>query len=283
MAEPTETVVSEYTWSTFLSTMRDGEATAEAKSTASVVRGRTYSAEWVSASDSRVECMADFDKVCRDGWQGGEQRIAQQAQRLTAQITRTMEQQVLEADPTGFIIDPAALASGLPDYSYSYVLEQVQGPETPHVHVVLQACASAGVSAEVLERRGAAVAALIYALELAGRRVKATVIASFGASGYARRTPLWESRILVKDYGEDLDPNRIAVCFAHPAFFRVGCFALQDSDAPGKFWSRWGSGRGSVCESAERGDIYMDGAFLGEAWDDAWIKRKLEEQGVRFI
>lgn len=277
------TDVSEYTWSTFLSTMRDKEATAEAKDTASVVRGRTYDAGWVSASDSRVECMADFDKVCREGWRGGEQRIAQQAMRLTAQVTRTMEQQVLEADPVGFIIDPAALASGMPDYAYSYVLEQVQGPETPHVHVVLQACASAGVSAKVLEARGAAVAALIYALELAGRRVKATVIASFGASGYARSTPLWECRILVKDYSDDLDPNRVAICFAHPGFFRVGCFALQDSDAPVKHWPKWGSGRGSVCETTERGDLYLEGAMLGETWDDAWIKRKLEEQGVRFI
>lgn len=276
------TSVSEYSWDTFLASIENGVATDGARRHASLARARDYESNWVSASDAPVSHMRDFRALCKSGWQGGEQRIAKQAERLTAEVTRTMEQQTLVYDPVGFVVDPAALAAGIPEFSFSFESEYVTGPERPHVHVVMQACASAGIPAETLERRGSCLAALVYALEISGRRVKVTVVASFGPSSGPRQTPLWECRVAVKEYCDDLDPNRIAIALAHPAFFRVGCFALQDSDAPSECWARFTGSRGSVSETTERGDIYLSGAFLGETWDDAWIIDMLEKQGVRF-
>jgi len=157
------------------------------------------------------------------------------------------------------------------------------------VRIVLNACVSWNVSPEVLQARGAAVAALASALELAGRRTEIVVAAAIDAKVGKGHL---ETYFPAKREGEPLQLDQLAFSVASADVFRRLIFAAWEtlpSTLRKKFGIRPGGGYGRVSELRHHGHAnIVIGSGLTErvAWTDAsaariWVLRQLEAQGVQ--
>lgn len=186
-------------------------------------------------------------------------------------------------------IDMGRVMQGHP-YGFQRVIdgeEFKQGQSRNVVDILINACVSAGVDANVIEARGAAVLALAEALEQRGKRVRITVgMANNRGCGI-------DYRVVVKQPGQPLNLNSVAFAVAHPSFFRRFIFSAMETESASVCKSvgigAYGYGYGMVGEFRDvpKDTIYMGGADFRRStqWNDTgyvqtWIKDTLREQGI---
>lgn len=162
----------------------------------------------------------------------------------------------------------------------------VQGQGEKILKILLNFTASANVPASVIQTRGAAVCALIEALEYAGRRCEVVVTHVVAANGGDVR----EDVIVVKRAEHPLQLDQLAFVLGHPAMLRRLHFAFEET-LPKSVRENFGffkrRGHGHPRATSERADIVVpeaDGA--GEQWASAdtaraWVMKCLREQGVQ--
>jgi len=159
------------------------------------------------------------------------------------------------------------------------------------VHIVASGAASAGVDAEAIIARGAAVAALTELLTLAGYHVKVTLSTAVKGSGWGGGDSSdFESRCTIKEYTESLDLARLVFAVAHPSTLRRHHFSLHEQQTPGIRRATGcpdGYGVPTDCPTEKQGDIYLGRMLHGERnWNDVpttlrWCLDQLRAQGVR--
>ena len=216
------------------------------------------------------------------GWSEGVKQFNFAAQAITTAVAETVALRTFRPDDTeGLFYDANALIAGDPDYWFKQEPALVEGES---VTIVMNAVASAMVSAEILTIRGAAVAALAEVLELDGRGVE--VWLAYGVNATERV----QTMIRVKSMQERVGPSILSYALAHPAAFRRLYFAFQESrpDAARRF--NVGGGYGSPCEIEAKdmpdGALYVPMAMGGEPqWRDRasaeqWVREQLKRQGV---
>lgn len=143
------------------------------------------------------------------------------------------------------------------------------------IHLVYNISASAGISADIMMRRGAATMALVDALETAGRRVEITIV---------DQNQSYEWRATAKAPGCSMQIDQLAFAFVHPSMLRRFGFSItaqcgkEGLDATFRAYGR--------VANRPFGDIFMPGMTYGDpAWETdasaiAWINQILREQGV---
>lgn len=225
--------------------------------------------------------LSGSTKLAREGWPEGEQHIKRLSLDLFDKVSSLIERDFPVYDIEGSEIDVARYLDGEPECWLRMETHRTEGPGRRIVRLVYNASASAGINADVLLARGAAVAALIELLEFAGIGVELTVVdlATF------RLTT--ETRILVKPLEQPLDIPRIAYALAHPAMLRRSLFAISEQfpahiragiSIPGSY--------GAPADTQEQGDLYFGKSSLGDVqWSNpivarAWIISQLKKQGV---
>lgn len=236
--------------------------------------------------------VATFDdavRLARDGWADGLARVAPLAAAFTRDVAARVERDVPTFDVEGIGIDVARYVDGEPEAWLRFDRETTSGLATRHVHVLLNAAVSHNVAHHVIERRGAAIYALVDLLELAGFRVTLTV-----ATRAQRRGADVAHAVTVKAPSQPLDPARVIFACVHPAMLRRLLLRTYEH-APGTYHPRLGAGYGVPTDVDIPADVTLPALVSyddvpnwgadGTPWasDEStrqWLRAQLSDHGV---
>lgn len=225
------------------------------------------------------------------GWPEGAARIRQYTDRWVPQLASLVALPQYTPDVTGEYFDVGVLMTGEPEHWFARedAPAAVAGGGAVH-RVVINLSASAGVDASALVRRGAAVAALVSALELSGASTE--VIACAAIQGYGREASTLTISLALKRPGDALDLDRLALLAVHPAGLRRIWFALWESMLTDAQRDRYEVrkhhryGLPTDLPLAEQGDVYAPamrgsaGAFGDDTAAEAWVREQLKRLGA---
>lgn len=159
------------------------------------------------------------------------------------------------------------------------------------VRIVMNTCVSGAMADKTLYLRGAAVAALVYALEKHRYRcVVDLVAANAGGSGFSwgrGLPPTIETWVRIKESYQSLQLDKLIFILGHPGSFRklmFSCWEHLPLDVRKKVGIRLNGGYGLVTEATDKGDIYLPGleTGIGQTEEECikWITEQLEAQGI---
>lgn len=258
-----------------------------------------YSQRWGRASRAQKsrdwDLGAGWDRTrgyCgAAGWPDGAAKIRQYTDRWTPQLASLVALPQYTPDVVGEYFDVGVLMTGEPEHWYAREDSPaaVAGGGTVH-RIVVNLSASASIDASALIRRGAAVAALVAALELSGASTEVIVCAPI--EGYGAEASTLVVALELKHPGDALDIDRLALLAVHPAGLRRIWFALWEGLLTDKqrdiydIRASGGYGRPTDLPAAERGDVYAP-AMRGSAGDfesddkaEAWMRAQLKRLGA---
>lgn len=225
--------------------------------------------------------------LARKGWPEGCAKVKAISAEIVQKITDRILRPEVMLDVVGEVIEMGSYMEGIPECMLTWTEgeEVMQGSGERTLRVLLNFTASSTVSASVIQTRGAAVCALVEALEYAGRRceVLATHVVA-GDNGDTR-----EDVIVVKRPEHPLQLDQLAFILCHPAMLRRLHFAYEETQQKAVrdnfgFYKR--RGYGHPRPTSEKGDIMVPEAHAeSEQWRDAeqarrWIMAQLKAQGV---
>jgi len=231
-----------------------------------------------------TKTFEDILPLANSGWPEGTEKVKELSAKLMDKVTSLVEHQSLQYDVTGNDFDIPMVLQGIPEHWFTMQSRIEQGQGNRVIHIVYNATASSGISAETITAKGAAVAALIESLEYAGIRVALNII--WRVRGYGSNTYTSNMSVPVKYAEQPLDIDRLAFALAHPGTLRRLMFAVCESSE--YFVKECNSGYGSIQEPpvSEQGDLYIAASMYGEPqWTSeantvAWILAELKKQGV---
>jgi hypothetical protein len=224
-------------------------------------------------------------KLASEGWKSG-------ADKLRLQLDKIDVSSYVKKPETAFDVygdygfDMGKVMSGEPEcmMTLQESEELADSSDGPIIKMVVNTVLSASIPVEVVMRRGAAICAIIDALETSGKQVELTMVCSAwcGSQCFTHIVPL-------KNPGEPLQIDQIAFSIGHPSIERRFNFiALNLFDA----WSITTHSYGSPCDIQESAiaevDIYfpqMHGSE--EQWQSVeacqeWIKARIHDFGIKF-
>lgn len=226
--------------------------------------------------------MGDALNLARFGWPEGREiveAITARFESITA--SKLMRPQVAYA-VAGDCVDVGRYVTGEPENMM--VWEEVELENAGKiVRVEANLSASAAISAAQMTIRGAAVAALVDALEQCGKSVE--LVLSWGAEGGRRRI---EHYCPIKAAGEPLDMDRLAFMLAHAGMFRRLAFGTWENE-PGEWRDPIGVNRHdnyglpAQCKGGDFvADITAPHMLLTSTPEAcvAWVFKTLKEQGI---
>lgn len=209
------------------------------------------------------------------GWQDGVDRIESRALAVTRRVQRleVKRTRVMKEHGPGRASVTRALSGNPRPYHGTKMLPQ----PTRAIKILVNLSASAGVSTTAIFDRGAAIVALLRALERAGRPVELWVggaVNSFGGRA-------WQTVIKVKASNQRVSPSLMAFT-AHPAFFRRFLFALWERIPKSELELGWGYGRPAefTADVTKDFDIVSEQMTYGGVFDAKWVTSMLERMGV---
>jgi hypothetical protein len=186
------------------------------------------------------------------GWKAKSGYIAQLADKCSG-FALEMPQQQIVADVCGPIWDMSAVISGHPYCALNFREE----PALQLIKLTINGFVSCSVDAKDLERRAAAIAALVQTLNTAGYAIEVAIALPVGISGGGNQV----MEVTVAEPGNVFDMERIAFWLGHPAAIRNLMFRSLDVLNTGNigslpYWDRAGD---ALRDRAERdGAIYIE-------------------------
>lgn len=181
-------------------------------------RSDLYGAEW-SGTDTYTEASA----LAHHGWTEPRESVNDIVGSITGELRELVIESVAHVhDVSGCEVDVSTYLTGQPECMVDYVL----APETAHrevVTILASVVASAGVSSERIQRRGAAVCALVDLVARAGYTVEVWADSSVTRNGMTET-----QQIRVHAPEDRLDVDAIMFALAHPAMLRRVMFSLME-------------------------------------------------------
>lgn len=208
-------------------------------------------------------------KLARKGWDKGRSDVRAIANLLTIDVERP----AIGYDVVGDTWDMGKVINGEPECAMLWVHEE---KEKPIISVCVNTTVSAYINESLIRTRGAAILALIEAIELTGRRVELTCIFSEGPNNGWRGGKPWDIRVTIKHADEPAQDDMIAFAVAHPAFSRRFGHGVTGQ----------GIYPGSPAGIEDEYDIYIPEMMMGKGpWGDKektleWIKAHLKTYGI---
>jgi hypothetical protein len=238
----------------------------------------------VSASPgwSGSDSLQHATDLALNGWADGVNRIANLAERISEKVARRVEAHGMDLWEEGGEVDVAAYLDGQRACMWTWT---EQDNKRPIVRVSVNVSARSGTTTDEYTVAGAIAAALVDALENAGRRVELTVLCAI-SMGSSPGNIVFSADLKRAD--EPLDLGTVAYALAHPSMLRRTLFSVMENTP--QAWrkhyefSRHGS-YGYVTDAPEelRGDVHLDlhqATKLGVDGGYDWILARLAEQGV---
>ena len=150
------------------------------------------------------------------------------------------------------------------------------------VRIGLTVGVSGDVKPEAIERRGAAVAALVQALQAAGRPVEVVVYDA------GKTDKSYMIRVTLLSPGQTLDVDVLAMALVNPATPRRLMFSwLETREGAEELGAGAGYGIPADIPQGEKDalDVYLGTQVIGKGWDTpegiaAWVNEQLRAQGV---
>lgn len=221
-------------------------------------------------------------RLAKNGWPEGLAKVKQLSDVFYGGTLSLVKSQAMVNDVQGHSVDIPAYIAGEPECMLEWEDEEWNYGA---VKIVINAVTSAGISASRIFAKGAAVCALVDALEMTGKRCEVVLCMSVNSrydGGY------FEYRCVVKHLEDPLQIDQLAFAIAHPASFRRLGFRLYEvMDDAGLSNSLTSNAYGRVVDTKlDRGDIYLAGSHLDygnwedNAWVVQWILGQLTAQGV---
>lgn len=235
---------------------------------------------------SGVENRQEAFKLAREGWAKGTADIKNLAMPLFNHVSKMIERLDVNHDIEGHAIDVARFVDGEPEAWLKFE-NVIQESENGHklIRIVFNCSASAGVDTEVINRKGAAVAALVELLEYTGHRVELILV--HASEGYYRESA--EQYVRLKEFDQNLDLNVLAFALAHPSTLRVLTFSVMEqmpADARGKIGVPGSYGRPTDIIDENQGDVYIGKSYSADPqWEstelaEKWVIENLKKQGI---
>lgn len=234
----------------------------------------------------------DFEtavKLATTGWEEGVKQAEPLARRLSDEMVATLARPEVTYDVTGEQFDMGKVIEDEPECWMKWTPGHVEGIEevvTGPIKIVLNCTVSAGVDAETIRRRGAAAMALAIVFEAANRPTRIEVAASI--RGDQRN---YQTVVCLKDFYDPLQADAVAFGLVHPSFFRRFIFKMLEIQGIREYGYGMPQDVKSLAADGtqfDRGDIYLGQAMYGDAqWQseagtEAWVRKQLIAQGVKF-
>ncbi|KKN60707.1 hypothetical protein LCGC14_0529060 [marine sediment metagenome] len=215
------------------------------------------------------------------GWPEGVDKVHRMAVELSDKIIKKLNVPELVYDVVGDELDIGRYVEGDPE-DFMTLTAQEEWQEPKILHVVANIGASAMVEADTMLRKGAAVVALVDALEQHGKRVIIDIVAT-ATSGDRQIV----TTVRIKDADAPVQLANLVFLIAHAASPRRLMFSAWEH-APETVRRAVGvfpmGGYGSPSDPAEdkRGDIYIGSLYGGWEADEAeaWVLKELGKQGI---
>lgn len=243
--------------------------------------GKTY---WSAAAGQAdfLGCSKAKDafKLGMFGWAEGRAMIEAVKVEIDGKLGVHTKQYVPQYDVSGAYVDVGRFCEGVPECMLTF--EEQETPQAGFVWIHVSTGVSGGVSSREIQLHGAAVGALVDALESVGQRVKLTWERSSQANGHS--ITLW---MPLKEYEEPLDLDRLAFFLTHNAPRRVMAWH-EYLKAPGDLASSMGVTPGSAaCQPWSNPDLFPEADvrvacqhFYNEAGAARWVLEQLKELGI---
>jgi hypothetical protein len=228
--------------------------------------------DWARGAD-----FAQAMSLARAGWAEGREIMNRFRARFDDRLKQSVtERQTTRRDVTGAYVDIGAFLSGEPECMLDFDTEEVQGHDGKILRVSVDYGANYRVTAEQYLTRGAAMLAVVDALENYGYRCEIVALKATETNG---STYLVEFPI--KASGEHIEIDRLAFIVGHPAMHRRLGFSTMENepkDVRSRFRFYFG-GYGSSITSPEYADIKCP-ALMDEGATAQWVLSTLAQYGV---
>lgn len=230
-----------------------------------------------------TETFEDAVTLWEWGWEDGAKLISSLTEGLIEVTGSLIERPNLYfRDDPGIAVDMVRFLEGEPECWYDFSSDMVEGPSRNIIRMVFNLSASANISTKVMMAKGAAVAAVVILMEMAGYGVQLDI-----ADTYATTYSAVELYVKVKDAGEMVDPLQLAYAIAQPATLRRFSFGVAESlDAERQQAGNILGTYGNPVDCHDQGDLYIGpSSFADLRWREPetamrWVVRMLKAQGV---
>jgi len=223
-------------------------------------------------------------ELAERGWQDGIKRIENLSATLSEEIIKILYVPEVHFDVSGDQLDMGRFVNGEPEDFMTLVSAEIE-LEPRILHLQCNVTASWNVDTETMIRKGAAVVALVYALEKHGKRVIVDVVGKTST-----RSGSITTIVRIKDSNGPVNLANLVFFLAHPSTLRRLIFAAWEHEAFDVrqklgIISGLGYGRVGELDQEEREDIYVQGmdSYIRK-WgaDEAvpWILAQLGNQGI---
>lgn len=224
--------------------------------------------------------------LARNGWPEGVReagKIAAGIAERVVQASGMAQEDNFGYDVTGGAFDAGAYLSGVPECWGTLQPQQ----ERKAVRIVVNICASGGVPADMLLKRGAAIAALVLTLTARGFAVTVDVMAGLTFDHGAGDSKHMIVRVADASTGSPLDIDRVVFALAHPGMLRRINRALINGFRSEKYTGEgWDPSRpdSNVRPEGPAPDLYIGGVHYNERnrWEgkeaEAWVLAEYNRQ-----
>lgn len=229
--------------------------------------------------------------LARKGWPELGVKVKLLSDDLFAKLSRYCMRPEPHYKTEGNILDVGRWLDGEPEHWLVMDESETTSQGKRVCRIVYNQTASAGVSTEVMQAKGATIAALVRLLDYADIRSEIELIGVI-AKGYGNdnNSDRIAYRVNVKDAAQDLDFDIVSFALGHPASFRRMGFACMEtfSAETCKWHANYNYGYPSDLNASERSacDVYVGSQMLGEPqWTDTracqkWVLSQLQSLGV---
>jgi hypothetical protein len=240
--------------------------------------------------------LEDAARLAINGWPEARDKVAKISGRLVAELSGRIMRQEWIPDVEGEFIDVPLFVSGEPECWRRPELEYSEtGSAVRHVRIMVNGAVSASVDPDVIEARGATLAALVDLLELAGDMV--TVQLVFNIS-HGEATEGLGQLITIKRSDERADIGTLTYWLAHPSALRRLAFAYWEGcpeDVQRRFGilGSYGHPADPKLDESEYPDLYFGRAYTGTPggaglWTNLtkvreWLSETLGKLGVTVL
>lgn len=228
--------------------------------------------------------LRDAVSICKNGWDGGRKTVEDVMGRLQTSLKQMAREMVphMVHDVAGAYPDMGLFMEGEPECMVQFV--QNDDVTAGQVTRLLVDCgASAIFTPEWMQKRAAAVCALVEALTMVGRSVEVWI-----ASAVTIGSKVHDTVVCVHQAGGVLNVDDIAFTMGHPAMLRQMIFTVRGDKTMG-----WNAGMGTTCGHIAETKEYLSPEIVVERAEnepfgtpdavndpEKWVRHQLKKLGL---
>jgi len=194
---------------------------------------------------------AEAMDLTRKGWADGLKDIKDLSEKIWSVVGQEIQKTSFFYDVAGCQPDIDRYLAGEPENMIQFVSEKEQAGKGKIVKVFVNNVASSGITTAAMFGRGAAVVALVDALENLGFSCE-VMTADAIASTWRGDKEILQYEVMLKRAGQSLDLDRLAFALAHPCWLRRLVFCAMEQESP-EIRRMFGVGANYGCPAESRG------------------------------